>query len=189
MCHKIAQTSVQAWGFASAVPRLSSAGCDKSLGTKVVSSPDPTLCIIINASQRIRVLDAINIWLVTSISMKSWLLCLQISLLTFTSLSSLPLSSFFTSSPCHNLSVFLFLLSGSFLPSLPFLHRRFPVSDIPTDSDEVLADWLIRLYQEKVIVCLIVWSKINVVLVPNHGRLISVVSGPSARYRARVGPG
>ena len=79
------------------------------------------------------------------------LICLQISLLIFTSLFSLPLSSFFTSPPYHNLSVFLLLLSGSFLPSLPFLHRRFPVSDIPTDSDEVLADWLIKLYQEKVI--------------------------------------
>ena len=76
------------------------------------------------------------------------LICLQISLLIFTSLSSLPLPSFFTSSPCHNV---LFLLSGSFLSSLPFLHRRFPVSDISTDSDEVLADWLIKLYQEKVI--------------------------------------
>ena len=34
------QASAQ--GFTSAAPRLSSAGSDKSLGTKVVSSPDPT---------------------------------------------------------------------------------------------------------------------------------------------------
>jgi len=33
--------------------------------------------------------------------------------------------------------------------SVDVLVRRFPVSEIPTESDEVLADWLIKLFQKK----------------------------------------
>ena len=99
---------------------------------------------------------AITLYRKISMREGSCLWCLRVvSFLSF-SLPLLPASylsslSIYLCLPSFLLSSFLPSIHLSFLPSLPFLHRRFPVSDIPTGSDEVLADWLIKLYQEKVI--------------------------------------
>lgn len=34
--------------------------------------------------------------------------------------------------------------------------RRFPMSDVPTGSDQELSEWLIKLFEEKVSFCRIV---------------------------------